>query len=871
MFFSSRPHLAFHSYLLVSMKFFGKLFFLFLFLSFFSCKSVYAETQRPIPSGLRLEWGSVAERATPSSLRFNGAALAFLDSWSLQLLHTGLRFPWSSISLQDRDERALSETSFGDGLGVFLAFKTLPMLTTGLGAQFLYTTLPDRMGQQIDGHLRLSIAESFRWKRWLALGVTWHAFLSPNATLNALWSFDIGLIWRPWNFISFGLSLRDVASPASKDLVLPRRWNIGVALRPFLNDRLVFSSDLSFEERTDLWHFSYKIVAEPFQGLLVGLQFRHGEASRGMAVGAFVGLRLGQWSVGQYVKVGLNGVPLEKVLLGSMTTSLLYSQKPYHPLFQPSGRVPLIDIAGNLPERERGIAFQSGQPTFLNLLSLLYRMARDKSVMAVLLRIGDMSCGYGKLEEVRKAIQEIRRHGKKVFVYVNSITLKSYYLASVADDIFINPVGSIWINGLASQVIFWADFLKKYGIRAQYIKFGQYKTYPNSYTHNHFTQAHRKMYRRLLNVLFEHLVAMLAKGRKRQKKVVQDWFKQGTFSAREAKAKGLVDAVFYWDQIMEHLPKYLKTRRFHLDLGYRHRHYYSRRWLNYPQIAVIYVDGAIISGKNIDDPLFGVHFSGAQTIVRMLSKARRDPNIKAVVLRINSPGGEVLAADTIWRYVWILSRFKPVVVSMGDVAASGGYYIAAPAHRILASSMTLTGSIGIFAGKFDFSGLLKRLQIKVGLLKRGMLANIFSPLRPFDRAQYKALRRSILFNYNAFLKKVAEGRRLPLKLVKRNAEGLVLRAEDAKKVGLIDKIGGLWASIQEAKQLANIPRHAQVELLTLPQRPRWQISLNHIIGGIHSRQNQKAQMLSEIFGFYRQFFLSLQKAKLWALAFPFSD
>ena len=363
--------------------------------------------------------------------------------------------------------------------------------------------------------------------------------------------------------------------------------------------------------------------------------------------------------------------------------------------------MPLLDLAGTLPERDLSFSLNAGRPVFLRVIMALDRMTRDTKVGGLLLRLGALRCGLARLQELRAALLRFKKKGKRLIVYATSLDLKSYYIASVADKIFLNPAGQVWMGGLASRHIFWAKALKRIGVKPQFVKFGKYKTAPNTYTQEDFTPAHKEATQRLLDGLFQQLNEDLATSRKKDKKDVTAWFTKGLYSAAEAKKAKLVNDVFYWDEFGRKFPKHVK-RPLSLDPGYLGRQIVRDRWHGYPRIAVIYVDGAIVSGNNVNDPIGGVHVSGSQTLIRLLVKTMFDRRVRAVVLRVNSPGGGLLASDLIWRYVDKVRRRKPVIVSMGDVAASGGYYVSAPATEIFASPGTITGSIGIFAGKFDF-------------------------------------------------------------------------------------------------------------------------------------------------------------------------
>jgi protease-4 len=736
------------------------------------------------------------------------------------------------VHYQHTDIGAFDHSGRGEGDALFMAFKPLSMLGVGLGLQFIY---PEMMSagdaQNLGLYARLTLASAIRPLSWLSVGLNFHAFFGDNRDIQQLYSFDLGLILRPINFLSLGVVVRDLNAPVWQDGQLSRTWEFALALRPLSNDRWSISTDLQVPETGKDLRISYRMEGEPLAGWVMGLRVSHDLPVSEVSVGGFFEFRFGHFGLQSLATAHIDtSQQAAKAGWGGWMASIWYRDVAHSSLVRNSGRMPMLDIAGDLAERTHSFPLGNTRPTFLNLILAIERMTSDPEVGGVVLRIGYLQCGYAKLQELRDALGRFKQQNKKIFVYLTSAKLKSYYLASIADKIFLNPVGEISVAGLAVQHLFFAQALERIGIRPQFVKFGSYKTAPNRYTESQLTPAHREVSDQLLDDLFEQLKRDIASNRKAELAEVQRWFDKGLFTAEEAQKAKLIDVICYWDQFSRKLHNHGGSHLW-FDVSYFRRQSLPTTWHGHSRrIAVIYVDGAIVSGSNIDDPLFGTRLSGAHTLISYLIRAQYDPSVHAVVLRIESPGGEVVASDLLWRYVAQLNRTKPVVVSMSSVAASGGYYIAAPAREIVASPTTITGSIGIFAGKFDFSGLLKKLGVQIETQKRGNLGDLFSAYGSWTPEQRKTLKNHIAVGYRQFLQKVAEGRKMKIKQVEALAEGRVWSGLRAKQNGLIDHLGGIWTALQRARALAGIAPDAPVHYLTWPDRPFWNLAPLRAIG-----------------------------------------
>lgn len=848
------------------------LLFLGAMLSF--CGSGYAQTKVQPPPGVARVWGSVADNDRPTALHLNPAGLAFQPAWGLHYLHTDIGNPL--------------EIGRGEGDALFVSFKPFSFWGLGTGIQVLYPepTL-DKNAPSLGTHVRFTLGSAFRVGTWLSLGLNFHALFGEGRDIQSLVLFDLGLILRPWSFLSLGVMARNLNAPAWGDApgIIPRTWDLGISLRPLGHDRWVISADFRLPEPGQMFQFSYRMEGEPVPGWILGVRVSHDLPLQNVGVEAFLGFRFGSFG---FDAIGAADIPTSTnpARWGGWTASLWYSARPYRSLVIPPGRMPLLDIAGSLPERTHNFPFGKPSPLFFQLLLAIEKARQDPSVRGLLLRIGPLRAGLAKIQELREALLRFKKSGKTIVVYLNSAQTKAYYLASLAHKIVLNPAGSIWLQGLSSQHFFFAPLLQKLGIRPLFVKYGKYKTGPNQFTESTMTPAHQEASRQLLDDFFAQLTQGLAESRKVSEQQVQQWLKHGLFTAEQARQSGLIDGIFHWDELWPHLSQSYQNQLW-LDPGYFQRQQAPTRWKPlHDAIAIIHVDGAIVSGTNLDDPLFGVHLSGASTIIRSLIQARYNTNIRAVVLRIDSPGGEVMASDLIWRYVDLLRQVKPVIVSMGSVAASGGYYIAAPAHRILASKATVTGSIGIYAGKFDFSGLLHKIGVKVQTQGRGPMADLFSAFSSWTPQQHKQFQAHIHAGYLDFLQKVATGRRQKLATIRQVAAGRVWSGIRAKSLGLIDQWGGLWDALQVARTLAGISAQAPVRYVSWPDQSFWRLSPRSALGLSATHTTSQRDPLQQLFSslrlktstpmtwipqlatYWSHLLERLQTPQLWALASP---
>src|SRR4051812_33592381 len=489
----------------------------------------------------------------------------------------------------------------------------------------------------------------------------------------------------------------------------------------------------------------------------------------------------------------------------------------------PSNATLVLRVGGNLTETapDDVVGYLRGvrTPTVRALVNSLRRAKVDTRIRAVLIKpTGFDSPFWGKVQEVRDAMLDFKTSGKPLYAYLEYGGDREYYLATAADKIYLMPSTSLDLVGAATYQLFLRGTLDKFGAFPDLHHIGDYKTAVNTFTQTGYTAAHKEMDDSLNRGLFAQIVSGIAGGRKKQEAEVRKLIDEGPFLPEEALRDGLVDDVQYEDQVSDKLKEgdsrqidgedYARTSDSSLGLN------------RGPRLAVIYAAGTINSGKSGYDPVNGA-VVGSDTLIEYIRQARRDNSVRGIVLRIDSPGGSATASDAIWRELMIARNERedrPIVASMSDLAASGGYYIAMAAGTIVAQPSTLTGSIGIFGGKIVTGGLYEKLGARVESTSVGRHAEINSPVRPYNPEEVKKLDEQLQAFYDQFVEKAASSRHSTPEKIDALAQGRVWTGRQAKQNGLVDELGGLDRAVAVAKQRAKIAADSDVELVVYPPR-----------------------------------------------------
>ena len=496
-----------------------------------------------------------------------------------------------------------------------------------------------------------------------------------------------------------------------------------------------------------------------------------------------------------------------------------------------------FEIKGSFPETSSQTGLFGDLETSLDkLIARMEKAAESDDVSGILLRLRNPSIGRGKVDELRAAIGRVRKAGTKVYADVEMGTAADYLVACACDEIVMPPSGSLLVTGVRAEVTFYKGLLDNVGVKADFLQIGDFKGAAEPYTRSEMSDQLRQQYESLIDDYYDQMVTTIAADRKLEAEQVKALLDKGIFTAASARKAGLIDRIAYEDEMKATLLKESKAdtlaiiknygkkkvdtdfsgftgmvKMMNLLMGNAPTSVTSRG----DKIAIVYAEGPIMSGES-DSGLLGGATMGSDTIIKALRTADEDEKVKAIVLRVNSPGGSALASDLIWRQIQQCK--KPVIASMGDVAASGGYYISMGASKIFAEAGTLTGSIGVVGGKLALGGTMQKVGITTDVISRGKNSGVFSLNEPFSPSERQALKQMMLDTYEQFTSKAAEGRHMKLDRIKELAQGKVYSGRQAKELGLVDEVGTLHDALSAAKKAAGISADDKVDLLILPEQ-----------------------------------------------------
>ena len=471
-------------------------------------------------------------------------------------------------------------------------------------------------------------------------------------------------------------------------------------------------------------------------------------------------------------------------------------------------------------------------------LQRLDKAARDESLDAVILHISDPSIGWAKLNELRVGIQKMRAKGRKVYAWMESADTKGYLIAAACDQIVLPESGMLMLPGLRAEVSFYKNLFDKLSIEPQMLRVGEFKSAAEPYSRSEMSPAFREEMEAILDDYYRQIVETISTGRKLTPEQVKAIIDTGLHTAADAKRLGLIDLVGYEDAIESLIKGDDKTAEVKITKGYGKKKIDtdfsgftgmakmmnlmmgvepSTRKSTASKIAVINATGAIMSGASSTDMFFGEQTMGSTTMIKAIRQARDDSTVKAVVLRVDSPGGSALASDLMWHELEALDGKKPFVVSMGDTAASGGYYIAMGADRIFAEPGTLTGSIGVVGGKIAFQKFYEKVGITTSVVMRGKNSGVLSTTTAFSETERTAMQKMLNDIYAQFTTKAATGRKMDVEKLEKMARGRVYTGSQALQLGLVDELGTLADAIAFAKKSAGMDPDAKLERLDLPK------------------------------------------------------
>lgn len=530
-------------------------------------------------------------------------------------------------------------------------------------------------------------------------------------------------------------------------------------------------------------------------------------------------------AVGAVARITRAGVPTKTILEANLETAL-----PEY-----------------IPEDPIAKALFGEQPTLRDMVDALERAGDDRRVVGLIARLGAAPLGMGQVQELRDAVRRFRERKKFAVAFAETLGEfgpggNAYYLATAFDEIWLQPSGDIGLTGVLAEAFFVRGTLEKLGITPRMDHRYEYKNAMNIFTERKFTPAHREATERVVKSFASQMLRGIAEGRRMSESQVRALVDRGPLLGPEALEAKLVDRLAYREEVYEKVKERAgRGAKILPALQYLQRA--GRPHARGKTIALIYGVGGVQRGKSGFNPVFGEVVMGAETVAGAFRAAVRDKDVKAILFRIDSPGGSYVASDTIWQEtVRARKAGKPVIASMGDVAGSGGYFVAMAADKIVAQPGTITGSIGVLGGKMLTTGFWQKLGITWDQVHEGANATFWSGTSDYTPAQWSRFQSWLDRIYDDFTSKVAEGRRLPKSRVLEIAKGRIWTGEDAKALGLVDELGGFATALRLAKQAAGIPEQEEVKLKLFPPKKTILEAVMEKLRGAEPESEQEAAL-----------------------------
>ena len=671
-----------------------------------------------------------------------------------------------------------------------------------------------------------SINRGFIFGGVLGIGVGYSAGTSDVQGYGGYSGWSAGILFRPFRFVSFGISFRDIFGELDgEDLRVTRTCSM--AIRPF-GDWLTLSADYatasacsndavcSFSGRMDLWYGASIFVT--------------GDTSRNFTAGLTLPLdmRLGgpvNFSADLYKSYNSSnpefysaGAAVRfrrgKGTMIHVTRNLLY-----------------IKIAPSYAENGKSGFLTRGKPEFIVLINGLMKAADDPSINGAVIEIGNLDMGFAQIQEIRRSIKHIRSKGKKVYAMMNDSGNRQYYLASCADYIYFTPNTEFSITGLRANVYFFKGLLDRAGIEFETVRRGDYKSFNEPFTRTEMSPEAKSNLNGVLTDLNEQYISGITERKTVTRESIKEMFETGLYTPEEAKAKGFIDEVMYTEDMKDSL---LKNSAFVKFDDYTDEEAVSGRWGGTPVIAIVYVKGNIISGKG-DQDAFRTS-TGDEGYREMLETVFKNSSVRGVVIRVDSGGGSASASDFMWKSLVHLKKKypKPVIFSFGNTAASGGYYIACTGDKIFAENGTITGSIGVIAGKISAKELYAKLGINKETISLSEFADIYTESRPLTEREYELLDKQTGLIYDRFTQKVIGARRIKASEIEKIAGGRVHTGLGARGNGLVDEEGGIYTAVEFCRSRCGI--EGSFRIVQVPDNRGFLSDIRDITGGSSSRE-----------------------------------
>ena len=787
-----------------------------------SASSVASAQSPPQELRLPLPGRTLATGDDSSALARNPANVGFLPKGELRwtFLHT-------------------SDGAVSSSRGHVIEAATPLFWGLAIGARLDYVRPP--IGAFAPGYSVGSFALAFKPAEAFSIGMSWLRTTSSDPLVDAISGGTFGVTIRPMKYFALAGVLREGTQDGYRG-TLYRAWDLGVALRPLGTRAFELGVEASKAQISPQWTPRGVLgVAIPYVGRLRG-DISIENPNNGATPSSYVataGLDV-DFPAGQIAGGGMFGSGLGSGQ-GGLYTSLAVRGF----------------TEGGIPARHHYVKVRiddtPGDRAHVRLLRNLWRVADAPDIDGVALVLkSEPASSMAHAEELGDAIRMLRSRGKKVFCHLEDAGGRALYACSQADRTVMNPAGGLRFAGLRLQWQYFGEALNKLGVRVDIVRIGAHKGAAEEFTRSSPSETADADHRDLLEQYSRQYLADVGGGRRISAPELALTLSKGPFLAREAREARLIDGYAYDDEVdavaaeMNGAP--IPVRELSSSPAFRPA--IPDEMGERERVAIVYVEGTMVDGNSRDIPFIGMKIAGSRTIAAAVKAAHEDPRVRSIVLRVESPGGSSMAADVIWREVSLAARDKPVIVSMGSTAASGGYYVAAPGNVIFANRATMTGSIGIFYGKADVADLFSRIGITTSTYRQTPRADAESMYRPYTEEERQELGRKVKGFYEVFVDRVARGRGMTADQVDAVARGRVWTGAQAVEHKLVDRIGGLREALDEAKKRGGLGRNAMI--VELPAVPTSLLGYALSLAGVAEARGENGEPLEPSFPIPRE-------------------
>lgn len=671
-------------------------------------------------------------------------------------------------------------------------------------------TAADKGIPALEGNL-FTIGKGFFFGNTFGFGLSYH--FKGDGSFDEYRCWSAGFLIRPWHGISFGFTSRNLGSAILHSEELPRTDVYSVAIR--LWGGIILSADMAVSENEG-WRnakYLYTFEISPIRNISL---FTSYDSDKHFSFGLSMPIDM-QSPTQTPVFIAQYGFSsFEDARIHSFGFAL--SESRYHSPVAAPDELLHIMLSGAIDEIPSRKTMGKQKPVFTDIISAVHKAATSQRVRAIVVTIDNNSLGFARLQELREELVRFKSHGGKVYAILMTSGNKNYYIASVADRVYFNPAESFILNGLSAQVYFLRELLDKIGIKFDSVRKGRYKFFNEQFTSRFMPREYRESLLALLTNLNDQFVGDISSSRKISSSAIEEMFRSAIITGKEALSRGFIDELSYSSEALNDISRSEgRLRQISLE-DYLSRENRDAQWGPIPEIAVIHVEGTIVRGKIGKSNLFTPEAIGDENYQALLMESMENPLVRGIVVRINSGGGSAVASDLMLHYLKDMKKRsgKPVVFSFGDIAASGGYYIACSGDKIFASPGTLTGSIGVVGGKASLQKLYEKLGINKETVKLSETADLFSESREMTEKERSIFQKNIDSIYERFTTVVSEGRKIEMSKIPDLAEGRVFTGNMSLAGKLIDEMGTIMKAIGHVRALAGIK--GEYVIRHLPQK-----------------------------------------------------